>query len=276
MSSQSFGVVENHLAVMLEAGGDAARAEHFAAVHGLALLDQRPCEGLVLCFDANGASLVQMGKGAPGPVRASFIAGAVAHRRKFGGGAGQLVAKAVGIKTGIRPRVLDATAGLGKDAFVLATLGCSVTLLERSPVIVELLSAGLAQASGEPDVAAIIARMHLIAEDGRDFMKALNASTQSEDAYDVVYLDPMFPHRDKSALVKKEMRVFREVVGNDPDANELLALALDVARYRVVVKRPRKAPLLDDRVPSLTIEGQSSRYDIYIRKSLEGLKNTNG
>lgn len=87
--------------------------------------------------------------------------------------------------------------------------------------------------------------------------------------FQVVYLDPMFPHNDKSALVKKEMRAFRPVVGDDLDADQLLDAALAIAENRVVVKRPRKAPFLADRKPSLQFQGKSSRYDIYPLKKLE-------
>jgi len=85
-----------------------------------------------------------------------------------------------------------------------------------------------------------------------------------------IYLDPMFPHRDKSALVKKEMRVFRPLVGDDLDAPALLEAALALATHRVVVKRPRKAPIIEGGKPSHSLEGKSSRYDIYPKKALKG------
>ena len=92
---------------------------------------------------------------------------------------------------------------------------------------------------------------------------------QSEiEAADVVYLDPMFPHRDKSALVKKEMQVFRTIVGDDEDSGQLLASALKHARYRVVVKRPRKAPAIEGPEPTTRVEGKSSRYDVYSIRAL--------
>ena len=85
----------------------------------------------------------------------------------------------------------------------------------------------------------------------------------------VIYLDPMFPHRDKTALVKKEMRLFRPLVGADQDAPALLAAALALASHRVVVKRPRKAPCIEGPKPSYALEGKSSRYDIYPKKALK-------
>lgn len=221
---------------------------------------------LLLLFDDRGLALQVTGKGAPGPVRAEFVTGKMGYRREHGGGAGQLVAKAVGLqKTQAPLHVLDATAGLGQDAFVLAGLGCRVTLLERNPVIHALLADGLARAALNTDCAPIVARMELQPGSSIEWLHRAG-----DAAADVIYLDPMFPHRDKSALVKKEMQVFRRVVGDDDDSEQLLAAALASARYRVVVKRPRKAPAVSGPEPATRLEGKSSRYDIYALKTLPG------
>ncbi|WP_455230961.1 class I SAM-dependent methyltransferase [Geopseudomonas aromaticivorans] len=212
-----------------------------------------------------GLQLAELGPDAPGPVRVDFVEGGAAHRRRFGGGAGQMIAKAVGVQPGVRPRVLDATAGLGRDAFVLASLGCEVSLIERQPLIAALLEDGLARATRDPEVAAIVAHMQLLTGNA----VALMGAWQGEPPQ-VIYLDPMFPHRDKSALVKKEMRLFRPLVGDDLDAPALLEAALALASHRVVVKRPRKAPCIDGAKPSYQLEGKSSRYDIYPKKALKG------
>jgi len=234
---------------------------------GLPLVDHAEGYDLVLELLPEGLQLRPLGKKAPGPTRVDFASGAVAHRRQFGGGKGQMIAKAVGIKGGSCPDVLDATAGLGRDAFVLSTLGCRVTLLERSPVIHALLESGLFRAgqTDDAELQAIIARMRLIHADSQQWMTDQAAVGQR---YPVVYLDPMFPHSDKSALVKKEMRAFRPVVGDDLDADALLDSALQIASHRVVVKRPRKAPFLAQQPPSFQLEGKSSRYDIYALKKL--------
>jgi 16S rRNA (guanine1516-N2)-methyltransferase len=151
-----------------------------------------------------GLQLAELGPQAPGPVRVDFVEGAVAHRRVFGGGSGQMIAKAVGVQPGVRPRVLDATAGLGRDGFVLASLGCAVTLIERQPLIAALLEDGLARARGDREVGPIVAQMQLLTGNAIELMDAWEGEPPQ-----VIYLDPMFPHRDKSALVKKEMRLFR-------------------------------------------------------------------
>ncbi|WP_263141285.1 class I SAM-dependent methyltransferase [Pseudomonas sp. RIT-PI-AD] len=211
-----------------------------------------------------GLQLTELGPGAPGPVRVDFVEGATAHRRLYGGGSGQMIAKAVGLQAGVRPRVLDATAGLGKDAFVLASLGCELTLIERQPLIAALLEDGLARAARNAEVAPIVARMRLRVGDAIALMGAWQDLPPQ-----VIYLDPMFPHRDKSALVKKEMRLFRPLVGDDQDAPALLEAALALASHRVVVKRPRKAPTVAGRQPGYALEGKSSRYDIYPKKALD-------
>lgn len=211
-----------------------------------------------------GLQFVELGPLAAGPVRVDFVEGAVAHRRLFGGGSGQMIAKAVGIQAGVRPWVLDATAGLGRDAFVLAELGCQVSLIERQPLIAALLEDGLQRAMCDAEVRLIVARMRLICGNAIDLMSAWN-----DEPPQVIYLDPMFPHRDKSALVKKEMRLFRPLAGNDDDAPALLAAALQLATHRVVVKRPRKAPAIAGEKPAYVLEGKSSRFDIYPKKTLK-------
>ena len=213
---------------------------------------------------SDGLQFVELGEHAAGPIRVDFLAGAVAHRAQFGGGAGQMIAKAVGLQPGVRPTVLDATAGLGRDAFVLASLGCSLTLIERQPIIAALLEDGLNRALADAEVAPIVVRMPLRTGNAIELMAAWK-----DEAPQVIYLDPMFPHRDKSALVKKEMRLFRPLAGDDDDAPALLEAALALATHRVVVKRPRKAPTIAGQQAGYAHEGKSSRFDIYPKKSLK-------
>lgn len=187
-----------------------------------------------------------------------FIGGAVGYRRKFGGGRGQALPKALGFRPGITPTIVDATAGLGRDAFLLASLGAEVTLIERNDAVHALLAAALERAAAEnTDLAAIVARMTLIAGDARDILPRLNPET--------VLIDPMHPPRGKAALVKNEMRQLRELVGTDQDCADLLAIALAAARKRVVLKWPRRAaPLAGVRPPSHQIVGKSTRYDVFM------------
>ncbi|RTR01149.1 class I SAM-dependent methyltransferase [Halomonas nitroreducens] len=200
------------------------------------------------------------------PLAVDFVSGRAAHRRRFGGGRGQLIARACGLTRGVTPSVVDATAGLGRDAFVLAALGAEVLLVERVAAIAALLEDGLARARAAADTADVAARMHLAHGDAGRELAALVAGAGVVPQ--VVHLDPMFPHREKSALVKKEMRLFRALAGDDADAPRLLEAALDVATHRVVVKRPRKAPPIAGPAPRHVLEGKTSRYDLYVHRAL--------
>lgn len=192
------------------------------------------------------------------PVTVDFFSSAAVHRQRYGGGRSQAIAKAVGMSRRSDITVLDATAGLGRDAWVLASLGARVWMLERHPIVRLLLTDGLnrAEAAG------------LEKEAMRLLEGSLNEGVQLSESPDVVYLDPMFPERRSSAAVKKEMSLFHDLIGPDADADALLEPALELARYRVVVKRPRHAPVLAGQKPGLVLSGKSSRFDIYPLKAL--------
>lgn len=217
-------------------------------------------EGVALVVTLERLELHQLGKGAPGPIYVDFLSGVAAHRHRFGGGKNQLIAKAVGLQRYPNPTLLDITAGLGRDAFVLATLGCDVTMLERSPVIAALLQDGITRAHHENWFTTL--KFSFIQTSAENFFTQLNV-----DRYpDVIYFDPMYPDSKKAALVKKEMRLLRSVVGDDEDAANVLALALPFAKRRVVVKRSRLAENIAGFKPDLVVLGKSSRYDIYLKK----------
>ncbi len=207
--------------------------------------------------------LIKLDEPKLGAVYVDFVEGAVAHRRKFGGGRGQLIAKAVGLKSGANPTVLDATAGLGRDAFVLASLGCTVTMFERSPVVAALLDDGLRRGYQDAEIGEWLSKRLTLQHNN-----SLEGLSQLTDSHEVVYLDPMFPHRKKSAQVKKEMRVFQSLVGNDPDADGLLDLAINAATKRVVVKRPSYACYLNDKKPSMQLDSKANRFDVYVQAAM--------
>ncbi len=215
----------------------------------------------LLFFQNEKLTLKSISKNFGNPISIDFLSGKLWHRYRFGGGKGQLIAKALGIKTGFIPRILDLTAGLGQDAFVLASLGCDVTMLERSPVIAALLQDALKRAILEPWFFKL--KLNLLFTDSKKYLQSLAENNRP----DVIYFDPMFPESKKSALVKKEMRLLRELLGDDSDAGELLTLALKSALKKVVVKRPRLADPLGSRKPDLSYQGKSSRFDVYFPQS---------
>lgn len=196
-----------------------------------------------------------------GDILVDFASGAANYRRQFGGGKDEAIAKACGLNKKRQLHIVDATAGLGRDALVLANLGARVTLVERNPLVAALLHDGLRRATLEPSTTELASRMQL------HFLPAQAALAELPMA-DVVYLDPMFPPREKSALVKKEMRAFHDVVGSDLDADSLLAPALKLAKYRVVVKRPGYAEVLANTVPQLVVKGKNNRFDVYIKQAI--------
>ena len=193
------------------------------------------------------------------PLSVDFLSGPAHYRFLHDRRIGQPLAKAVGIKRGYRPTVLDGTAGFGEDGFVLASLGCKVTMIERSPVVWALLADAIDRTAANRNIGAIFARhVSLILADAVDYLSTC------DEIFDSVFLDPMYPSTPKSSLNKQRMRVLRELVGDDLDGPELLSAALQAARKRVAVKRPLRAASLDNRKPSFTVTGKSSRYDIYL------------
>lgn len=234
------------------------------ALHvGGQVLDAIPHEGLVLTLGVNGLALLDCAAPRDQPLQVDFVAGALGFRQRAGFRRDELLARAVGVKGKPLPRVLDATAGLGRDAFMLASLGCEVSLCERHPVVHALLADGLRRA-GEVGAFEAISRMRLHAEDAAAHLQ----DPASAQKYDVIVLDPMFPERSKSALVKKPMRLFHALVGADEDAGELLTLALSRAVRRVVVKRPLHAEYLAGRKPTLDYRGKAVRFDVYLAQAI--------
>lgn len=216
--------------------------------------------GFVLELTPDRLQLRELAPKAAGAVFVDFASAAATHRRKHGGGRGQPVARAMGFREGNVPSpVIDATAGLAGDSFVLASLGAEVWMIERSPVVAALLADGLARGRVHPDVADIVGRMHL------RFGQAAHLLSGWEGPQpEAILLDPMFPEKQKKAAVKKEMQAFKTILGGDADADALLAPARRLAKKRVVVKRPRLAPFLDAQKPHASSEGESTRFDIYM------------
>jgi 16S rRNA (guanine1516-N2)-methyltransferase len=190
--------------------------------------------------------------------RVDFAGGAVGYRFRRGGERGHALVRAVGLKKDRVPSIVDATAGLGRDAFLLASAGAVVTLIERSAEVHALLKEALARAAAEsPELTEVVARMTLIHGDARSLLPELKP--------DVVIVDPMHPPRRNTALVKKEMRQLSAIVGADEDADELMRIALASARERVVLKWPlRAAPLLETPKPSHQFAGKTVRYEVFV------------
>ncbi len=221
----------------------------------LGTLSTRDCEAL-LVLDEQGLGIKPVGERMH-PVRVDFGAPAMRHRRR--GGQNELLGRAVGVGKRDALSVIDATAGLGRDAFVLADLGCTVSMVEQSPLVHALLRDGLERALGSADpwLQQVCERLELCCAD--------SVTALSQRSADVVYLDPMFPERGKSARAKKDMWLFQALPHTDTQAEPLLQAALAAASFRVVLKRPLKAPQLGDVAPGFSLRGRAVRYDVYPR-----------
>lgn len=153
---------------------------------------------------------------------------------------------------------IDATAGMGQDSLLLAAAGFDVQLYERDPVIAALLRDALGRAEQDPELAPVIKRMHLHEED------SISAMRQAEMHPDIILLDPMFPERQKSALVKKKFQLLHQLESPCADEQELLNAAQAAHPQKIIIKRPLKGPYLAGVKPSYSLRGKAVRYDCIV------------
>lgn len=174
----------------------------------------------------------------------------------------EMLVKAAGVyKSKERLKVLDATAGLGEDSLLLAAAGCKVDLYEADEVIAALLEDAVLRANDIPELAAAAGRMKLHKGDSIAAMKSEEVKC---DKPDVIYLDPMFPERQKSASVKKKFQLIHGLEKPCENEEEMILAAMELRPKRIVVKRPTKGPYLGGRKPDYSYEGKAIRYDIYV------------
>ncbi len=205
-------------------------------------------EGLQLVVDKNPLFT---------PLSIDFLSGKAAYRRAHGGGHKQLLTKACGVKPNKPLFIIDATAGLGQDAFVLACLGCRVLMLEQSAIVAALLQDALQRLQQNPSGQQL--HLTLININAIQYLNACNPETKP----DVVYCDPMFPERKKTAQVNKGMQILQDLIPCEASPEKLLRAALTCCKQRVVVKRPRHAPAISH-TPDFSFQGQSTRFDVYV------------
>ena len=179
----------------------------------------------------------------------------------------ELLVKAARTKGVERPWAIDATAGFGEDSLLLAAAGFAADLYEQDCVIAALLQDALDRAADDPALADAVARMRL--HTGEDSIAGLHQTAASIEqgelaAPDVVYLDPMFPERTKSAAVKKKFQLLHHLEQPCADEETLVEAALAVHPRKVVIKRPVKGPLLAGMKPSYQLAGKAVRYDVLV------------
>ena len=173
----------------------------------------------------------------------------------------ELLVRAARVRGADAPTAVDATAGPGEDALLLAAAGFQVTLYERDPVIAALLADALARAVDDPALTDAVARMRLIEGDS---VAGLRATGERGERPDVVFLDPMFPERRKSAAVRKKFQLLHHLERTCDDERALLDAALAAGPRKVVIKRPPKGPRLAGAKPSYELAGKAVRYDVIV------------
>lgn len=208
--------------------------------------------GLTLRRDERGLALV----GAGMELRADLTA--MTRRLRAGALGRELLVRAARVRGTEAPTAIDATAGLGEDSLLLAAAGFSVTLFERDPVIAALLRDALERAADVPELAEAVGRMRLEETDSVTALRGLSAPP------DVVYLDPMFPERRKSAAVRKKFQLLHMLERPCEDEEALLGAALAAGPRKVVIKRPPKGPHLAGARPSYALTGKAVRYDVIV------------
>lgn len=245
-------------------------AEKVAAELGLTLARSysEARASVALVIDTHEVWLQPLEKPRPGRVIVDFSSPDMRHRRKSGHN--EPLGRAVGVKADRKPRVFDATAGLGRDAFVLADLGCEVELSEASPILYFLLRRA-------HEAALLSASEKVIQAAKRMTISGGDSTRRSLSKFNTIYLDPMFPERSKSAAVKKDLAAVQTLLaspsisselaqsGSTDRAVELLHWALSQPVERVVVKRPAKSSFLGGIKPSHSITGKTVRFDVLVR-----------
>ncbi|QRN41243.1 MAG: 16S rRNA methyltransferase [Neisseriaceae bacterium] len=226
--------------------------EYISNTFGLSVCYQSPDKSYFLIWDGQmiGLKSSQYKK----MLVVDFSSNRLLHR--IGRNQGELILKAVNLKK--HNQIWDATAGLGRDAFVLASFGGEVTMFERNPMIAAMLWDGIRRAKNIKLLVDIVQRMHLI------YGSILDDHLVLPKLPEIIYLDPMFPERKKSACVKKEMIFLQKVVGEDSDCVQLFLRAKELGIPKIVVKRSKLAPDIEEGLINFSIKGQSTRFDIYL------------
>lgn len=163
------------------------------------------------------------------------------------------------------PTVIDATAGMGEDSLLLAASGFRVLLIEYNPVIFRLLSDTVKRANEVPELSNAVKRMTVIQGDSIKILSDMPEELSQFHEPDIILLDPMFPERKKTGLIKKKFQLLKKIETPCENEEELFNVALLANPKKIIVKRPTKGDFLSGKKPSYSIDGSVIRYDCYVR-----------
>lgn len=242
--------MSEEIVVCIKKNGDKDLAGSVARKIGAPITDSEG-RGLTILFDAKGVSLKGYGLTYQGDFEGML------HRISDGRLAHEMLVRAV---KSDEPNLtaIDATAGMGEDAFLIAAAGYDVTLHEQNPVIAVLLKDAIRRAKKNPKLKDIAMRMHLVEGD------SVKLLTERVDKVDVVYLDPMFPKRQKSGLINKKLQLIQKLEPPCSEEEDLFDAAISAGPSKIIVKRPLKSPNLAGRKPNYELLGKAIRYDCYV------------
>nr|WP_296157492.1 class I SAM-dependent methyltransferase [uncultured Blautia sp.] len=237
------------ITICLGKGGQREMAESFARRTGAEIVEN-PGDYLTIMFDSRGVSLAGFGLTYQGDFENML------HRVTNGRLQHEMLVRAAKSEKPGR-RAIDATAGMGEDAFLLAAQGYEVTLYEQNPVIAALLKDALRRARKNMILKEIAERMKLVEGNSVECME------KQLDPVDVIYLDPMFPARQKSGLINKKLQLIQKLEPPCSAETDLFDAAIKANPSKIIVKRPLKSEFLAGRKPSYTLNGKAIRYDCY-------------
>jgi 16S rRNA (guanine1516-N2)-methyltransferase len=248
--------------ILLKNSLDSSLAEQYSVKYGIPLMDELSSDTrFTLELTKGGLELNDLSSPKTKSLLIDFAAEKLQHRI-LTGGKNLPLAKAIGITAKQKPSVIDMTAGLGRDAFILASLGCTVTMFEESPVIAAMLEDALMRALEAPKIQSAAERLNLVFGNSAELV---NQAVIAAKNIDVIYLDPMFPESKKSALTKKDMQYLQALLGHDNSPQTLLESALDSGVKRVVIKQPRHAENLTARPTTFEVKSKTHRFNVYVQ-----------
>lgn len=250
-------LVLDEVVLWAASGATEAQAEELCQRLRIPRVATAPHAGGYLCLHEQRLEFRMAGRtDLPGALWVDFDSDDARRRSRQPGG--ELLVRAAKIRQIAEPLLIDATAGLGRDAFLLACHGFRVHMIEANPIVAALLADGLARARNLPHLEMSLSRLGLTVGD------ALHLLPNLAEQPAVVYLDPMFPERSKTAKVKQNLRLLQLLEGNVSAPEPLLQAALATGARKVVVKRPVKGPWLADLPPAYTLKGKAVRFDVYV------------
>jgi len=246
---------------------DGEQLANHLKVEQIKRLEDASSNDLVLLYNKDGLSLV----GGKLVLQADF--NNMLSRVKDDMWQHELIARAAKLKDETtKLKAMDATAGFGEDSLILAAAGFEVTLYEKDPVIAALLKDCLLRARKIPEIKDMVMRMKLVEGDSIKAMLDMAERANSDDNRvvsdmpDLIYLDPMFPERQKSSKIKKKFQLIQKLERPCFDGEEMVNAALSLNPKKILIKRPMKAELLGDRKPEFSYKGTSIRYDCFMQK----------